>query len=523
MLRRFILILCGLMLTAVATADAVIDDRAAQVDQIEKVRPAAVAGTWYPGDKAQLRAYVDDLLKGDSHTDGGQGPVRAIISPHAGYEYSGAVAADAYRLVRGKAYKRVLLLGPSHHAGFHGMSIADVTAYETPLGRIPLDLVAIERLRTSSLVTTDPEAHRHEHSLEMQLPLLQRALKPGWRLVPVLVGELAPEDYVAAAKLLLPLMDSGTLVVVSSDFTHYGPRFGYQPFPNDDDTATRLKDLDDGSLDYILNKNPRGFLDYQARTGTTICGYRPIALLLNLLPADSKGELVAYNTSGKLTGDYENSVSYMSIVFRGPENDTAAAKPPEPGELSAEDMQLLHRLASAAVEIAARPDDEAALQQLKQLQQNIKPELKKPTAVFVTLFKAGRVRGCIGSTTPVYPLYKAVMASGIHAARDDGRFTPLQPDELDGLDLEISVLTDPTSVDSYEDFVLGEEGVILEKDGQNAVFLPEVPIEYHWNREQMLSRLAIKAGLPNDAWKEGASFKTFRTQTFSAPYAVTDH
>jgi AmmeMemoRadiSam system protein A len=175
------------------------------------------------------------------------------------------------------------------------------------------------------------------------------------------------------------------------------------------------------------------------------------------------------------------------------------------------------------VEIAARPDDEAALQQLKQLQQNIKPELKKPTAVFVTLFKAGRVRGCIGSTTPVYPLYKAVMASGIHAARDDGRFTPLQPDEVEGLDLEISVLTDPISVDSYEDFVLGEEGVILEKDGHNAVFLPEVPIEYHWNREQMLSRLAIKAGLPDDAWKEGASFKTFRTQTFSAPYVVTDH
>ncbi len=520
MLRRLVPILCGLMLTAVAMADVAIDKKAAQVDQIERVRPAAVAGTWYPGDKAQLSAYVDDLLKGDSHTDGGQGPVRAIISPHAGYEYSGAVAADAYRPVRGQAYSRVLLLGPSHHAGFHGLSIADVTAYETPLGRIPLDMDAIEQLRAFNLVTTNPEAHRHEHSMEMQLPLLQRALKPGWRLVPVLVGELAPEDYVAAAEMLLPLMDSVTLVVVSSDFTHYGPRFGYQPFPNDDDTATRLKTLDDGSLGYILDKDPQGFLDYKARTGTTICGYRPIALLLNLLPADIKGELVAYNTSGNLTGDYENSVSYMSIVFRGPENDADTVKQPESGELSAEDMHLLHKLASAAVKLAAMPEDEAALQKLKQLQQNIPPELKEPTAVFVTLFKAGRVRGCIGSTVPVYPLYQAVMSSGIHAARDDGRFTPLQPDELDGLDVEVSVLTQPKSVDSYKDFVLGEEGVILEKDGRNAIFLPEVPIEYHWSREQMLSRLAIKAGLPDDAWKEGASFKTFRTQTFSAPYSA---
>ena len=116
-----------------------------------------------------------------------------------------------------------------------------------------------------------------------------------------------------------------------------------------------------------------------------------------------------------------------------------------------------------------------------------------------------------------------MIASGIHAARDDGRFTPLQPDEVDGLVVEISVLTEPTSVDSFKDYVLGEEGVILEKDGRNAIFLPEVLAEYHWSREQMLSQLAIKAGLPANAWKEGASFKTFRTQTFSAPYTATDH
>jgi len=502
------------MLAAAATAGP-----GTLVDQIERVRPAAVAGSWYPGDREQLTAYVDDLLKGEGHAGGGRGPVRAIISPHAGYRYSGAVAADGYRLVRGQAYKRVLLLGPSHHVRFHGLSIAEVTHYETPLGRIPLDLDAIERLRKSSLVTADPTAHRREHSLEMQLPLLQRALQPGWQLVPVLVGQLEPEDYPVAAELLRPLLNDGTLVVVSSDFTHYGPRFHYRPFPLDADTAARLEALDNGSLDTILDKDPQGFLDYQARTGTTICGYQPIALLLHLLPSDSHGELVTYATSGKLTGDYENSVSYLSIVFRGHEGDAAWTQQHEIGELSAGDMHLLHKLASAAVETAARPKDEDARQHLEQLQQNIPPELEAPAAAFVTLFNSGRVRGCVGYTRPVMPLYEAVVSSGIEAAHD-GRFTPLQPEELKDLDVEISVLTRPESVASYQDFVLGEEGIIIEKNGRSAIFLPEVPVKYHWNRQQMLSQLAHKAGLPADAWKEGASFMTFRTQSFSAPYTT---
>jgi AmmeMemoRadiSam system protein B/AmmeMemoRadiSam system protein A len=512
MLKNIILIIGGLMLPAFVTAG-----------QAETVRPAAVAGSWYPGDKAQLGAYVDKLLNGESRPEGMPGPVRALIAPHAGYRYSGVVAGDGYRLVRGRKFSRVLLLGPSHHTGFHGLSIADVTHYETPLGRIPLDLDAIRQLRTSSLVKTEPTAHREEHSLEMQLPLLQRALQPGWQLVPVLVGQLAPEDYRTAAELLRPLLDENTLVIVSSDFTHYGPRYGYLPFPNDKDTVTRLEALDKGSLSFILDKDPQGFLDYKNSTGITICGYRPIALLLTLLPEDNQGQLVSYATSGKLTGDYANSVSYLSIAFSAPENDANVNDPPAPVDLSDEDMHLLHKLASAAVETAARPQDEATMQYLKQLQNNIPPELEVPTGVFVTLMKSGQLRGCIGSTGPIYPLYQAVISSGIHAASRDSRFTPVRPEELEGMDIDVSVMTNPESVDSYQDFVLGEEGVILEKDGHTAMFLPEVPVKYNWNREQMLNQLAMKAGLPEDAWKEGASFKIFRTRKFSAPYEAPEH
>jgi AmmeMemoRadiSam system protein B/AmmeMemoRadiSam system protein A len=512
MLKNISLIICGLMLPAFVTAG-----------QAETVRHAAVAGSWYPGDEAQLGAYVDKLLNGESRTEGMQGPVRALISPHAGYRYSGAVAGAGYRLVRGRKFSRVLLLGPSHHTGFHGLSIADVTHYETPLGRIPLDQDAIRQLRTSSLVKTEPTAHREEHSLEMQLPLLQRALQPGWQLVPVLVGQLEPEDYRAAVELLRPLLGENTLVIVSSDFTHYGPRFGYLPFPNDKDTAARLEVLDMVGLSFIQDKDLQGFLDYKNSTGITICGYRPIALLLHLLPEDSRGELVSYATSGKLTGSYANSVSYMSIAFRAPENDADVSDPPDPVNLSDEDMQLLHKLASAAVEIAARPQDVATMQYLEQLQDKVPPELEVPTGVFVTLMKSGQLRGCIGSNGSKYPLYQAVISSGIHAASRDPRFTPVRPEELDGMDINVSVMTNPERVDSYRDFELGEDGVILEKDGHTALFLPEVPVKYHWNREQMLNQLAMKAGLPEDAWKEGASFKIFHTRKISAPYAVPEH
>jgi len=511
MLKNIILIVCALMLPALLTAG-----------QAATVRPAAMAGSWYPGDGAQLGAYVDKLLAGTSRATGTQGPVRALIAPHAGYRYSGEVAGHGYRLVGGQKFSRVLLLGPSHHAGFHGLSIADVTHYETPLGPIPLDLESIRQLRTSSLVKSETMAHREEHSLEMQLPLLQRALQPGWQLVPVLVGQLAPEDYRTAAELLRPLLDENTLVIVSSDFTHYGPRFGYLPFPNDKDTADMLEELDMVGLSFILDRDPQGFLDYKNSTGITICGYRPIALLLHLLPEDSRGELVSYATSGKLTGSYANSVSYLSIVFRAPQKDANLNDPPAPVDLSDEDMQLLHKLASAAVEMAARPQDVASMQYLEQLQDDIPPELEVPTGVFVTLMKSGQLRGCIGSNGAKYPLYQAVISSGIHAASRDSRFTPVQPEELDGMDINVSVMSKPESVDSYRDFVLGEDGVILEKDGHSALFLPEVPLVYNWNREQMLNQLAMKAGLPEDAWKEGASFKIFHTRKFSAPYAVPE-
>jgi AmmeMemoRadiSam system protein B/AmmeMemoRadiSam system protein A len=483
----------------------------------ERVRPAAVAGSWYPADAQQLATYLDGLLDGDAAADAGQ--VRALISPHAGYLFSGAAAADGLRQVRGMAFERVIVLGPSHRGWFRGLSVADVTHYETPLGRIPLDQAAVAALHRSSLVSADPDAHRREHSIEMQLPLLQRALAPGWKLLPLLVGNLEPDDYRAAADLLRPLVDRHTLVVVSSDFTHYGPRYDYLPFAYDGETAARIESLDRGALAFILARDAQGLLDYQQRTGATICGLRPIALLLHLLGDDAVGSLQTYATSGQLTADYRNSVSYLSILFRGNGAQAESRSNSDGEELSRAHMLLLHDVASAAVEAAARPRDPAPMQRLNQLFERIPPVLETPSGAFVTLKKGGQLRGCIGYIRPHKPLYEAVAANGINAARNDHRFPPLREEELEGLEVEVSVLTPPRSIASYEDFRVGEEGIILEKDGRSAVFLPEVAEEQGWDRDQTLTQLARKAGLPEDGWKSGASFQTFQSRKFSAPYS----
>ncbi|HHH38246.1 MAG TPA: AmmeMemoRadiSam system protein B [Sedimenticola sp.] len=487
----------------------------------DRVRPSALAGRgWYPGDPAQLRQTVDRLLDGAGTVRlESRLPLRALILPHAGYSYSGATAAKGLALVRGHSYRRVLLLAPAHRVWFEGLSILDVDAYQTPLGKVPLDRAAIRELRRSPLVGDHPRAHAREHSIEIELPLLQEALAPGWKLVPVLVGELNGEQYRQAAELLRPLADEQTLVLVSSDFTHYGKRFDYTPFPADARVAERIRDLDQGALKRILAGDLDGFLGYRRKTGITICGYRPIALLLAMLPPDARLEQVAYATSGELTGDYHNSVSYAVVAVTS-KQPLAGSDPPAAGAtaLTRGDMELLHRLAVMGIEQAVLGADADRERRLKRLEERLPAALKRPAGAFVTLKEEGQLRGCIGYIAPVKPLYRAVLENGYNAARRDYRFQPVNADELPALEVEVSVLTPPRPIPSWRDFRVGEQGIILEKGGRRAVFLPEVAREQGWDREQTLSHLARKAGLPADAWREGARFQVFESRTFQAPY-----
>ncbi len=502
--------LCFLLLTMSATQGA------------DSVRASALAGKgWYPADPAELRQMVDGFLDAAVAAQReSKPPLRALILPHAGYRYSGATAAKGLALVRNRQFQRVLLLAPTHYLGFDGLSIADVDAYETPLGPVPLDRTAVQRLRRSPLVGSYPEAHRKEHSIEIELPLLQRALAPGWQLLPILVGSLSAEQYRQAADLLRPLADENTLVIVSSDFTHYGKRFRYTPFPMGDQVAEQIQALDEGALKAILSGDFEGFLSYQQATGITICGYRPIALLLRMLPPSARLTQLAYTTSGALTGDYYNSVSYAVVAVSAPEPLSEDDRAGPSALLSHQDLALLHRFALAGIEEAVLGPDDARSERLERIKEDLPMELKQPAGAFVTLKENGRLRGCIGYISPRQPLYQAVLESGYNAACRDHRFQPLEAAELKGLEVEVSVLTPPRPIPSYESFRVGEQGIILSKDGLRAVFLPEVAREQGWDRVETLSHLARKAGLEPDAWRKGASFEVFESQKYSAPYSL---
>jgi len=271
-----------------------------------------VAGTWYPADAETLAAEVDGLIAGAAPT--GAAEVVALIAPHAGFAYSGAVAAHGFGRIRGAEFERVLLLGPSHYAAFRGAAVPPAPCYRTPLGEVPIDVDAVLLLSEDPAFRLDPAPFLREHSLEAELPFLQRALAPDWRLVPVLIGSGTRDDVAQqVADALRPLLDRRTLVVVSSDFTHYGPRFDYVPF--DDDVPARIRKLDMGAIDRIVQQDLEAFDEYVTRTGATICGRDAIGVWLRMAPGGLQAGVASYDTSGRITGDWIHSVSYAAVVF----------------------------------------------------------------------------------------------------------------------------------------------------------------------------------------------------------------
>jgi AmmeMemoRadiSam system protein A/AmmeMemoRadiSam system protein B len=400
-----------------------------------------------------------------------------------------------------------------------GLSIPEKTHYRTPLGEIELDGPAIARLRRDPMVVAHPEAHRKEHSIEMQLPMLQRALDPGWKLVPVLVGKLDDDGYAHAAELLRGVADPRTVVVASSDFTHYGPSYGYVPFPPNGEVVERLRDLDMGAYSFIEARDPAGFSAYKRRTEITACGFGPIMIVLNMLPEHARATMARYETSGNITGSYRNSVSYLAVAISAKEPLGRATFSEAVGRLSQPNMELLHLLARRSLQHAVTrgpspPDVDDLIGE-----QALPPELGRKSGAFVTLKKEGQLRGCIGAIQATQPLYRAVIDNAVNAALHDSRFRPVQQDELEGMEVEVSVLSPLSPIESREQYDVAEHGIVLAKGGRRAVYLPKVASEQGWTKEEALTHLAEKARLPSDAWREGARLWIFTAQVHAAPYS----
>jgi AmmeMemoRadiSam system protein A len=298
--------------------------------------------------------------------------------------------------------------------------------------------------------------------------------------------------------------------VASSDFTHYGPNYDYVPF--DQNIPDVLKKLDMGAYDYISKLDSTGFLQYCDKTGATICGRVPIAVLLSMLPSGTRPEFFKYTTSGELTGDFTNSVSYLSVAFHGNWQKQITVEPAKTDTaLTQEDHKKLLLLARRTIEFYLQ---KGSVPTPEELGVPVSETMKIRRAAFVTLNKNSDLRGCIGEIFPSQSLYKSVIANAINAAVNDWRFTPVTKDELSSIQIEISALTVPQPIVSYNLIRLGTDGVILKKDGYSALFLPQVAPEQKWTLEETLTHLSLKAGLPPDGWKKGATFEVFQAEVF---------
>lgn len=477
-----------------------------------RVRPPAVAGAFYPGNAGRLRRQVESFLekaKPEVPAQYRQKLPAAVIVPHAGLRYSGRTAAHAYKLLQGrKKPDRIVLIGPTHNFAFRAtISPTPYGYYETPLGRLPVDTEAAAALSRNKACRSLIAVHGPEHCLEVQLPFLQVLWPEPPKILPIIVGRLEPGECKQAAEALKTVLGENTLLIVSSDFTHYGPRFGYTPFGDlqGETLIKKIRDLDMGAVNFIEGLDPAGFRRYVRETGATICGRVAIRIMLRTFSGGGRYYSVPlhYSTSAEVTGDYGNTVSYFAwALYRkvGAGRDNAFSVAERRTMLELARSALCHRLekgASYQVELARYPVN-----------------LRRRCGLFVTLTKDGRLRGCRGTTRPTAPLAQSIAAMAVESALADRRFKPVTRDELDGLEIEISVLSPPVVVEDVSEIEVGRDGLIISKHFHRGLLLPQVPTQYGWDRKQFLEHLCRKADLPTDAWKDARIYR-FTAEVFS--------
>ncbi len=450
----------------------------------QPIRYPAVAGMFYTDDPDELSDQIKGFLN-NVPPKKVAGDIVALISPHAGYVYSGQVAAYGYKQIENKTYEIVVVIAPSHRYPFRGASVYPRGSYKIPLGYIPVDSTAAEQLINSSkLVSYVKEAHTKEHALEVQLPFLKMVLS-NFKLLPIVMGSNNFSDCESIAEALYQVVkNKSVLIVASSDLSHY---HSYQE-------AVRLDNI---VLDHIKRFDPEGLYRSITSGKCEACGADPmvtVMLLAKKLGATSS-EVLCYRNSGDVTGDKSQVVGYMSAIQCRANN---SSKPHKAGinlGLTEEEKETLHKIARAAIEShclgTSFPDIPIS-----------SSTLKEKRGAFVTLHKHGKLRGCIGYIRAVKPLYQTIREMALAAAFQDSRFTPVTKSELNDIDIEISVLTPLRKISSLDEIEVGKHGIYIVKDYYSGLLLPQVATEQGWDRKTFLEHTCIKAGLPGDAWKD---------------------
>jgi MEMO1 family protein len=475
------------------------------------VREAVVADQFYPGDAGKLegavRAYLEDALPAS-----GERPI-ALVAPHAGYVYSGQVAADAYAQAVDFDYDVVVILGTNHTTqGFDQVSVYYGEGYRTPLGVAEIDRkLALELMESDADFVFREDVHAGEHSVEVQVPFVQVAF-PEAEIVTAVIGAPDP-DLTERFGLALARVLKGrkALIVASSDLSHYPT--GEEADVVDRKVLTAIASLDPATVSGTISRQMRAGM---SGLSTCACGEGPIlaAMVAAKALGATRGIAVNYvHSGGTLFGENSRVVGYGAVAFTGGEGgvDTRGLERDESTGvsegLSAEDKEYLLHFARETIE-------QYLTTGTVPLPRVSRPALWSKQGAFVTLEKHGQLRGCIGHMAEDTPLVLTVGRMALQAALRDRRFRPVGAEEIPELELEISVLTPFAQVAGPEAIVIGRDGVVVQKEGHRAVYLPQVAPEQGWDREETLGHLCVKSGLGSDCWQQDAEFYTFQADVF---------
>lgn len=486
----------------------------------QEVKKTEFVGSWYPAKSAELSSMIEQLIN-EAYVKPIEGDILGVISPHAGYIYSAGVAAYSYKILQGKKFDTVVILSPSHKYYFEGVSVYASGYWQTPLGNLEIDGQLIESFKSLPFVQFEPKYFLGEHSLEVQLPFIIKVLDSP-KIIPVLFGNTSYGQMEELAKKLGEISSQANiLIVVSSDLSHFHP---YQ----------EAEKIDQDTIDLIKNKDTRNLWDSRDFGEGRACGIAPIITFLQyarLKEADIK--ILKYANSGDITGDKRKVVGYLSAVAFKPQEETKIdIETPTGGEDSTQHTIVIKckipdKVESVITDKAEKNKEEdmgeyklsqeEKITLLKMVRSTLESYLKTgkipDTSVdsetlkanrgaFVTLKKKGDLRGCIGHIEADIPLCEIISEMAVSSATRDPRFPPVSYGELEDIEIEISVLTPFTKVENLEEIEVGKHGLMIQKGFYAGLLLPQVPIEWGWNREEFLAHTCRKAGLPENAYKD---------------------
>jgi len=465
--------------------------------KIQSIRPPAVAGTFYPDDKNELDKILTGLIN-QSEKITTDGKLRILIVPHAGIQYSGPTAAAGFKQIENLNYRRVIILGASHRAWFNHAAVFANGAWETPLGKVEIDENLAANLINESNIIEDNSPHQEEHSLEVELIFLQKVLKD-FKIVPILVSQTDENLINDLAQKIAHNFDGQTLLVISTDLSHYPP---YEV----------AKKVDNQTIEAILSGEPKKFaqtIQNLEQAGypnlqTACCGLEAVKVGLKvgqLLKVN--WQKIKYENSGDTAGEKSQVVGYAAVG--------GFSK-----NLPADADYLDENAQKEALEIARKTLEEYLTSgKIPEISPK-NPSLLENLGAFVTLRKHGELRGCIGEFEPKEPLYKVIQRMAAAAATEDPRFPPVSASELKDIKIEISVITPKRKISDWKEIELGKHGVVVQKGFHSGTFLPQVATETGWSLEEFLSQLCWqKAGLPADCYKDpSVNLYVFEAQVF---------